>query len=290
MAGTYGIGKQMMTFTEPAHTGVTGQRLGSRSLVTEIWYPTTQGSSGPQHTPGPLPLLMFAPGFAQCVSQYQHLLQTWATAGYVVAAVTFPRTNCGEGAAAYEPDLVNQPADVSYVLSRLLALNAEPNNFFSGLLNPDEVAAAGQSDGGDTVAAMAANTCCRNTRLKAVAVLSGAEWPHTYMPWEHFPGAAPPMLFTQGSADTVNLPSASMQLYLADKGNPRYYLALFGATHLVPYEGDDSVERLVARICLEFFARYVLGDAGALATMMREGNASGAAALDSGGKVPAGAG
>jgi hypothetical protein len=286
--GAYGTGEQTMTFTEPAHTGVTGQRLGSRSLVTQIWYPVARGSSGSQHAPGPFPLLMFAPGFAQCVSWYQHLLQTWATAGYVVAGVTFPRSNCSEVKADYEPDIVNQPADVSYVLGRLLALNAEPGNFFSGLLNPDEVAAAGQSDGGDTVAAMATNPCCRDYRLKAVAVLSGAEWP--FMPWKYSPGGEPPMLFTQGSADTVNLPSTSIQLYLADKGSPRYYLALFGATHLVPYEGDDSVERFVARISLEFFARYVLGDTGALATMMQEGNASGAAALDSGGKVPAGAG
>lgn len=279
--GAYGVGNQTRTFTRST-------RSGNRSLATEIWYPTTLGSSGSQPAPGPFPLLMFAPGFVQCVSEYQHLLQTWATAGYVVAAVTFPRTNCHAGAAANEPDLVNQPADMSYVLDRLLALNAQPGSIFSGLLNPDEVAAAGQSDGGDTVAAMAANTCCRDSRLKAVAVLSGAEWPH--MPGKYFPGGAPPMLFTQGSADAVNPPGASVALYSADKGSPRYYLALYGATHLVPYTGDNSVERLVARVSLAFFARYVLGDAGALTTMMREGNVSGAAALDSGGNVPSSVG
>jgi hypothetical protein len=277
-AGTYGTGDTHETFTR-----------GNRSLPTEVWYPTTQGSSGSRPAPGPFPLLMFAPGFRQCVSGYQHLLQTWASAGYVVAAVTFPYTNCGKSeAAANEPDIVNQPADMTYVLNSLLALNAKPGNLLSGLLNPDEVAAAGQSDGGDTVAAMAANPCCRNYRLKAVAVLSGAEWP--YVPWKYVSGGEPPMLFTQGSADPTNWPSASMQLYRGDKGSPRYYLALFGATHLGPYEGDNSVERLVARVSLEFFARYVLGDAGALTAMMRDGNASGAAALDSGGKVPAGAG
>jgi predicted dienelactone hydrolase len=84
---------------------------------------------------------------------------------------------CHLGAAAYEPDLVNQPADMSYVLSRLLALDAQPGNVLSGLLNRDEIAAAGQSDGGDTVAALAASGCCADHRLKTVAVLSGAEWP-----------------------------------------------------------------------------------------------------------------
>ena len=263
---------------------------GRRSLPTQIWYPTTLGSSGSHPAPGSFPLLMFAPGFAQCVNAYQHLLQTWATAGYVVAAVTFPYTNCSESAAATnEKDIVNQPADMSSVLSGLLALNAQPGNLFSGLLNPDEIAAAGQSDGGDTVAAMAANPCCRNYRLKAVAVLSGAQWPYK-PPWKYVSGGESPMLFTQGSADTVNLPAASQQLYTADNGGPRYYLALFGASHLVPYEGDNPTERLVAHISLEFFDRYVLGDAGALNTMMRDGNASSAAALDSGGQVPANAG
>jgi hypothetical protein len=47
-------------------------------------------------------------------------------------------------------------------------------------------------------------------------------------------------------------------------GSPRYYLDLFGAARMVPYAGDNSVERLVARVTLAFFARYVLGDTSAL--------------------------
>jgi hypothetical protein len=272
-----------MTFTEPAGTGVTGQHLGARSLVTTIQYPVTAGSSPAR---GPFPLLMFAPGFMQCVSTYEHLLRTWASAGYVVAAVTFPRTNCGLGPAAYEPDLVNQPADVSYVLGSLLALSARPGGFLSGLINPREVAAAGQSDGGDTVAAMAANTCCRNPRLTAVAVLSGAEWPP--MPGTYFPDGTtpPPMLFTQGSADTINPPPTSVQLYSSDTRGPRYYLDLFGASHMVPYAGDSSTVRLVARVTLEFFDRYVLGDASALAAMTQASDDNGAATLVSGGHLP----
>ena len=55
---------------------------------------------------------------------------------------------------------MNQPRDMSYVLTRLLDLSAEPNDLFSGLIDPHEIAVAGQSDGGDTVAALAANGCC----------------------------------------------------------------------------------------------------------------------------------
>jgi dienelactone hydrolase len=288
-AGTYGVGERRMTFTEPAHVGVTGQHLGERSVLTLIRYPVARGSSGSWPAGGPFPLLMFAPGFQQCSDTYEHLLQSWASAGYVVASVDFPRTDCLAGSAAYEPDLVNQPGDVSYVLSRLLALNAQPRGFLSGRLNPREVAATGQSDGGDTVAALAGNTCCQDHRLKAVAVLSGAEWPP--MPGAYFEGSAPPpLLFVQGSADTINPPWTSVQLYRADRASPRYYLDLYGADHMVPYTGDNPVERLVARVTLAFFDRYVLGRTSALAVMAQAANHSGIAALGSGGRLPPGAG
>jgi dienelactone hydrolase len=284
VAGTYRVGERQMTFAEPAHVGVTGQDLGERSVLTVIRYPVDRGSSGSWAAGGPFPLLMFAPGFMQCSSTYEDLLQAWASAGFVVASVNFPRTDCVVGSAAYEPDLVNQPGDVSYVLGRLLALNAQRHGFLSGRLNPREVAAAGQSDGGDTVAALAADTCCQDHRLKAVAVLSGAEWPP--MPGPYFAGSAPPMVFVQGNADTINPPWTSVQLYRADKSNPRYYLNLYGADHMVPYTGDNPVERLVARVTLEFFDRYVLGHAGALATMAQAVDRSGIAALGSGGQLP----
>ena len=131
---------------------------------------------------------------------------------------------------------------------------------------------------------LAANTCCTDRRLKAVAVLSGAEWPP--MPGRYFPGGAPPMLFTQGSADEINPPWASLQLYRADGASARYYLDLFGASHLIPYEGTNPVERLTARVTLAFFDRYVLGQPDALETMTRGGNVTGTAALVSGGQPP----
>jgi dienelactone hydrolase len=285
VAGRYGVGEQRMTFTEPAHVGVTGQRLGERSVLTVIRYPVRRGSSGSWPAGGPFPLIMFAPGFMQCSSTYEDLLRAWVSAGYVVASVNFPRTDCLVGSAAYEPDLVNQPGDVSYVLTRLLALNTQAHGFLSGRLNPHEVAAAGQSDGGDTVAALGGNTCCQDHRLKAVAVLSGAEWPP--MPGPYFAGQAPPMLFVQGNADTINPPWTSVQLYRTDRASPRYYLDLYGADHMVPYTGHDPVERLVARITLAFFDRYVLGHAGALTTMRQDARDSdGLAALGSGGQLP----
>jgi predicted dienelactone hydrolase len=270
------VGRQQLTITEPARAVPGSRPLGPRALLLQLWYPATGPSAGPA-TGGPFPLLLFAPGYQQCADPYGDLLTSWASAGYVVAATDFPRSDCKAAATADEADLVNQPADMSYALTRLLALSQRPGNVVSGLLTPHEVGAAGQSDGGDTVAALAANTCCANHHLTAVAVLSGAEW--APMPGKYFAASAPPMLFTQGSADTVNPPWQSRQLYDGDGSAARYYLDLAGADHTGPYWGTTRAERVVAQVTIAFFDRYVLGQRAALGAMTRAGNVPGRATL-----------
>jgi hypothetical protein len=77
-----------------------------------------------------------------------------------------------------------------------------------------------------------------------------------------------------------------MQLYQADTAGIRYYLDVFGAGHLTPYEGDDRQERVVARVTTAFLDRYVAAQRSARATLVRRGNVPGVAALVSGGRLP----
>jgi predicted dienelactone hydrolase len=279
VAGSFVVALRTMTFTEPAHAGPAGEALGARTLVTEIRYPVRLSSGGHQPVRGPFPLLLFAPGYQQCGAPYGDLLRSWAAAGYVVATVDFPRTDCFVASSADEADMVNQPGDLSYVLTQLLALSGKPIGPLAGLVSPGQVGATGQSDGGDTVAALAANTCCADARPRAVAVLSGAEWPP--MPGRYFARAPVPMLFVQGSADVINPPWTSVQLYQADQGT-RYYLDLLGATHTGPYWGTNTVERVVARVTLAFFDRYVLGLPQPGTAMATAGDVPGVASLASG--------
>jgi hypothetical protein len=53
-----------------------------------------------------------------------------------------------------------------------------------------------------------------------------------------------------------------------------------------PYTGPNATERLVVRVTLAFFDRYLRGQAGALDTMTRTGNVSGTAILVGGGQPP----
>jgi hypothetical protein len=94
------------------------------------------------------------------------------------------------------------------------------------------------------------------------------------------------MLFVQGAADTINPPAASMQLYQADTTGIRYYLNLYGVEHLVPYEGAQAPELIVAQVTIAFLDQYLAGSGDEAGTMDSAGNVPGVAHLVSGGAQP----
>lgn len=277
--GDYAVDEHRYAFTEHA-----GPALGTRVLGVTVRYPAIQRAQN-SAAPGTsdFPLVVFAPGYRQCSASYNIMLREWASAGYVVAAVNFPRTNCYV-VSPDEADLVNQPADLTFVIRQLQQMSIKPGGPLSGVVSPTKVAVAGHSDGGDTVAALAAMSCCRYSSLRAALVLSGAEWPAFAGRW--FSAPTPPMLFVQGTADTINPPAASMQLYEADRTGVRYYLQLDGAEHLPPYEGDGTPEPIVARVTVAFLDHYLAGDGYTVGAMQRDADVPGLSELVSGGRLP----
>jgi hypothetical protein len=278
--GGYSVAKHALRLVDRSRP-----RLGPRALATTVWYPViprAAAASG-RLARGLFPLVVFGPGYFVCVGSYAPLLRAWASAGYVVAGIDFPRTNC-HLASPDENDMANQPADMAYVIRQLLAVSGRSRGFLAGLIDPGEIAAAGQSDGGDTVAALVANTCCRDRAVTAAIVLAGAEWPP--MGGSYFTRTTPPILFVQGDADNVNLPADSILMYRADRTGPRFYLDLFGAGHLPPYEGQGNAAPVVARVTVDFLDRYLAGRHGAAAALRRDGHVAGVATLASGSQPP----
>jgi dienelactone hydrolase len=278
--GSYQVTGRQLVLVDRSRAG-----LGPRVLPTFVRYPVIPAAAA---APGRLarglfPLVVFAPGYTQCQGSYAALLNTWAGAGYVVAGVDFPRTSC-HVASPDENDLVNQPADMSYVIRQMLAASAAPHGFLAGLIAPGRVAVAGHSDGGDTVAAIAANSCCRDPAVKAVMVFSGAEWPP--MPGSYFTAATPPILFVQGDADDINPPADSVSMYQADTTGPRYYLDLFGQGHAPPYESRVPAALVVARVTVDFLDHYLADQSRAGAAMRLDADVAGVATLVSGGQSP----
>lgn len=278
--GRYAVAERTLALVDTSRG-----RLRPRTLQAVVRYPVIPRASAASGrlARGLFPLVVFAPGYLQCEDSYATLLDSWASAGYVVAAVNFPRTSC-QVATPDEDDLANQPADLGFVIRQLLAVSGAPSGELAGLVNPAEIAVAGHSDGGDTVAAVAAGSCCAAPQVRAAVVLAGAEWPP--LGGTYFTRPSPPMLFVQGSADPVNPPADSIAMYQADRSGPRFYLDLLGAAHLRPYEGHLPPEPLVTRVTVDFLDRYLAGQDSAAAAMAAAGNVPGVAVLVTGGQLP----
>ena len=279
------VGLRVVTFVD--HTRVErfhGGRVEPRTLVTQIRYPALGPVAGndvpdapPKSAAGPFPLVVFGHGFAVTPNTYARLLDAWARAGYVVAAPFFPLTQKHVPGGRRQVDLINQPGDMSFVISSMLADSANPASFLHGLLVPDQIAVAGQSDGAATALAAAYDPQFADPRIGAAVILSGAELTSIDddIP---FPSQGPPLLAAQGSRDTINEPSATLR-YFELAPYPKYLLTLIGATHLPPYTRSLPYLDIVKRVTIAFLDHALGHDPGSLARMREFGNVAGFARL-----------
>ena len=254
-----------------------------RTLVTYVRYPalgapspTDVPDAPPAHADGPFPLVVFGHGFALTPEPYAGLLQAWARAGYVVAAPVFPLENENAPGGPDESDLPNQPGDMRFVMSRLLAASAASSGPLAGLIDPARIAVAGHSDGGDTALAVAYNRYFHDPRVSAAIILSGVEMPG--LGGFTFPRGSPPLLATQGTADTVNPPSLTDEFFNVAK-RPKYRLDLLGAEHLPPYTDQQPQLTIVKQVTTAFLDGYVKHTPDALRRMSTLGNVPGTATL-----------
>jgi dienelactone hydrolase len=279
------VGLRVLTFVDRTrvarfHTGA----VTPRTLVTEIRYPAL-GPPGandlrdalPLTGAGPFPLIVFGPGFAETPTPYARLLDAWARAGYVVAALLFPLTQKHVPGGRRQRDLVNQPGDMRFVTTRMLHENRLSASFLYGLIAPHLIAVAGQSDGAATALADALDPEFADPRVRAAVILSGAEL--TSIDDDiHFPAQGPALLAAQGTRDDLNEPAATQRFFdLAPR--PKFLLTLIGATHLPPYTTQQPYLGVVERVTIAFLDHYLLARHASLARMRRSGDVRGVSQL-----------
>jgi fermentation-respiration switch protein FrsA (DUF1100 family) len=235
-----------------------------RSLPTTLYYP----ASGT----GPFPVVVFGHGLDAVPSGYRYLLESWAAAGFVVAAPRFPLTSAGSALVA--EDVLDQPADVSFVLTQVLALGTTPGDDLAGRIDTEHVAVAGHSAGAITTLGLL-STCCADLRIDAAVVMAGE---FIGFPAEYADPSVP-VLFLHGAADDT-VPIAGGRAAAAASPGPTAFVTLTGGTHTEPYAnpGDDRFD-VVRAVSTDFLRWSLAGDTAAIGRLRADAVQTGVGAL-----------
>jgi dienelactone hydrolase len=243
----------------PANAGCA--KLPSRTLPTTIYYPAVTGEpsavtpgASPDSARGPYPLIVFAHGYRATSETYARLLAHWASAGYVVAAPTFPLSSGTSPCGAVAGDVVNQPEDMSAVISAVVKESRSASGPLSGLVDRARIGAAGHSNGAITVYGLVANSDLRDERVTAAAILAGTA--QRYPTGKYELARMPPVLFVHGTDDDLVPYNAAIAGFNAARG-PKGLLTLLGGGH-----GAPSSE-VAYTATTNFFDGFLAGDRAA---------------------------
>jgi dienelactone hydrolase len=215
-----------------------------RVLETTIRYP--------RRTTHPLPLIVLAHGLNGHPGQLDELTEAWASAGYVVAAPRFPRVNTDANGKAALADAAEYPADLSFVIDRVLDASRDPASPLHDLVDSTRIGAAGISLGGMAVYGLVSNTCCIDRRIDAAILMSAVR--------PSFRGGvyqkqSMPVMLLHGDADTGYHWSVGVYPKLAP---PKWFVTLRGGRHGPPFEdAPDEHDAFVRATTTAFWNRYL---------------------------------
>lgn len=143
-----------------------------RVLKTRIWYPGDLLKEG-KPAAAALPLLVYSHGFMSTRTGGAYLAEQMASKGYIVAAMDYPLTNFGAPDKPYVTDVVNQPADVSFLLDQFLSWHRESGNLFEGAVDENRIGVMGLSLGGMTSTLAAFHPRFGDPRVDAAVSIAG---------------------------------------------------------------------------------------------------------------------
>jgi predicted dienelactone hydrolase len=174
-------------------TAANGDYPGSpvRSFQVALWYP--EGATG-EH-----PLAVYGHGFVSSRHGGAYLAEHLASHGYVVVSADFPLTHMKAPGGAYVRDVIHQPADVSFLIDRVLALEGAERPF-EGEIDTERIGVFGLSLGGATTTLVAFHPEWRDPRVAAAISIAG---PGDVFGPHFFDHAAVPFLMIAGTADAI---------------------------------------------------------------------------------------
>lgn len=245
------VGVTTLTFVDQSRpTDKNGDcpKLPSRTLPTTVYYPAAAGTAK-----GPYPLIVFAHGFGATADTYADLLAHWASAGYVVAAPTFPLSSGSSPCGAIAGDVANQPQDMSFVITSVLREAKGTDTPLAGLVDKNHIGAGGHSNGGITTYGLVGNTAHRDQRVSAAVIMAGTA--QKFAEGKYDLAHLPPVLFVHGTDDELVPYSAAVAGFNAARG-PKGLLSVTGGDH-------GSSSSAVYDATTDFFDAYLRGDTAA---------------------------
>jgi dienelactone hydrolase len=279
--GPNAVGFRSYSFVDTSRpTPPSGSYQGAptRTLPTVLLYPARGETGGaaienapPIRTRHRFPLIVFSHGMGATVPPYLSALERWVAKGYVVAAPTFPLSS---GTAPGGPSLADyeqQPADVRFVLDRVLRKARRNQAGLRGTINRHRIGAAGHSLGAVTTLALAANRCCLDRRIDAAVGWAAVELP--FADGAYFPAPTPPLMLVHGTADPTY--PAGVSIY--DRASPpKAFVTLLNGPHIpnIPPWVDPTVNSTA-----DFFDGFLKHRRNAFKRLAADANVPGAASL-----------
>ena len=226
---------------------------GTRAIRTMIITPRVATGSI-------VPAIEFAHGWDSNPAVYDNVLHAWASAGFLVIAPTSPGMARGPGLLAGPAAVARQIADLPAVLTHVLAMK------MSVVINRQQIALAGHSDGGISVATKAFNRRDIDHRISAYLILSGGTTPQDSGPL-HTRTNSKPVFIADSYADQYgNWPSA--RAFFHQARGPKVLVGIGrGETHLSPWVVETSFTEALWTSTVDF-ARWAFTGSGAARTQM----------------------
>ena len=228
----FGVTVSSATFVDwtrgtPARAGVPA--APSRTIHELIYDPVGD--------PGPLPTVIFAPGWDNQSAAYDPLLRVIASDGFLVVGVDSP------GSSNYFPGAPYSTVAGQDISNNTIDLSAALTNVESGPLatrvDTAAVAAVGHSNGGSEVATLALDPTYQSSRFNAYVVLSGI-LPVGQVGGSFGPVNNGPMLMAVGTADQYGNYSpggGGTEGVYAAATSSKIMVTIQGATHLSAFIG-----------------------------------------------------
>jgi dienelactone hydrolase len=241
--GTYGVGRRDKTYVDTSRaTAENNDYKGadSRTLHTLTWYPSSTAKPGGETvddgaietTVGKFPLVILSHGVTGIAGVYGGTGMALASAGYVVVAPDYPLSNGAAPGGPITRDVINQPADATFVLEQVIADNSAD---FAGMIDSERIGAMGHSLGGFTTMGLTFAKCCADPTVDAAVILAGGSFGKDLA----VQAQPTPVLFFHGDADGTVPYTTGQAAYAAAKA-PKAFITIPGGAHVPPFRGSAS--------------------------------------------------